>query len=260
MSFENKVVVITGAASGIGKETARQLKEEGAKIIALDRNCPEGNYDVFIEVDLQCPIAIEEAISKVPSGVDVLCNVAGVPPTAGVNLVLKVNVLGLIKLTEGIVSKLNNNASIVNVASLAGHDWTESVGSIKDFIKNANFDNISDYIVQNNITDERSYFFAKEILICWTMLNRWTWRSRGIRINSVSPGPILTPILDDFLETLGERAEEDMALMQRAGTPMEIANVIKFLASDKSGWIFGANIPCDGGMYSHVMSHKYSLE
>ena len=66
------------------------------------------------------------------------------------------------------------------------------------------------------------------------MQNRWTWRDRGIRMNSVSPGPVDTPILGDFLQTLGARAEEDRRVMDRPGTPKDIAPVIAFLLSDLS--------------------------
>lgn len=86
----------------------------------------------------------------------------------------------------------------------------------------------------------------------WVMKERWTWRSRGIRMNNVSPGPVDTPILQDFLDTLGERATEDRLLMDRAGRPEDIAPVIAFLLSDMSAWIRGTNIPADGGMSSHL--------
>ena len=82
------------------------------------------------------------------------------------------------------------------------------------------------------------------------MQNRWTWRDRSIRMNSVSPGPVDTPILPDFIETLGERAEEDMQVMDRPGQPADIAPVVAFLLSDGAGWIRGTNIPADGGMSS----------
>ena len=85
------------------------------------------------------------------------------------------------------------------------------------------------------------------------MMNRWTWRERGIRINCISPGPVETPILPDFLKTLGKRAEEDARIMDRPGRPEDIAPVVAFMCSDDSGWIRGANIPCDGGMYQHVL-------
>ena len=63
----------------------------------------------------------------------------------------------------------------------------------------------------------------------------------------------------DFLETLGERAEEDMKIMDRPGHPTDIAPVAAFMCSDASLWIRGANIPCDGGMFAHVMTSMNGL-
>jgi NAD(P)-dependent dehydrogenase (short-subunit alcohol dehydrogenase family) len=71
-------------------------------------------------------------------------------------------------------------------------------------------------------------------------------------MNTVSPGPVDTPILKDFIETLSTRAEEDMRTMDRPGTPADIAPVVTFLLSDGSAWIRGTNIPVDGGMFSSV--------
>ena len=105
----------------------------------------------------------------------------------------------------------------------------------------------------------RSYFFSKEVIMAWTLRNRWTWRDRGIRMNAVSPGPVDTPILGDFLKTLGARAEEDRNTMDRAGTPADIAPVIAFLLSDMTHWIRGANIPTDGGMASNLLCKAHGL-
>jgi NAD(P)-dependent dehydrogenase (short-subunit alcohol dehydrogenase family) len=76
-------------------------------------------------------------------------------------------------------------------------------------------------------------------------------------MNAVSPVPVETPILKDFLQTLGARAEEDARIMDRPGRPADIAPVVAFLLSDGAGWIRGANIPVDGGMYSHVLCQMH---
>ena len=260
--LSNKKIVVTGAASGIGAETAKVFKENGAMVIGLDINRPVENVDTFIEVDISDPASIEAAVSAIPEGIDALCNIAGLPPTRNRTLVIKVNFLGLRHLTEKMIDKLNDGASIVNVASLAGLNWPKAGERIKNLLAQRDFDSVDDFCEQNSIPQEggRSYAITKETLIVWTMMNRWTWRDRRIRMNCVSPGPVETPILPDFLESLGKRAEEDKKVMHRPGRPSDIAPVIAFLCSDGSNWIRGANIPVDGGMYQHVLCQAHGFE
>ncbi|NIB38506.1 coniferyl-alcohol dehydrogenase [Pseudomaricurvus alkylphenolicus] len=259
MSVENKTVIVTGAASGIGRETARILMERGARVIGFDRNRPEDNLDGFIEVDLMDPVSIDKAVDNFSGQADALCNVAGLPPTAPINKVMAVNFVGLRRFTERMLDKLSPGASIVNVASLAGIGWSGAIDGIKRFIAEADFDNVDALSTELGIDQERCYFFSKEVLRVWTMQNWNTWRDRGIRINSISPGPVETPILQDFLDTLGERAEEDMRVMGRAGESSEIAAAVVFLCSSDSSWINGTNIATDGGMEAHVMGQIYGF-
>jgi NAD(P)-dependent dehydrogenase (short-subunit alcohol dehydrogenase family) len=262
MLLENKKIVVTGAASGIGAESAKVIRAEGAAVIGVDQNEPKDNIDQYVKMDISDPASIEAGIKKIPDGIDALCNIAGLPPTHDRTLVLKVNFLGLRHLTELMIKKLNNNASIVNMASLAGRGWPEAGAEIKNLIALRDFNAVDKLCEENNISKEggRSYSFSKEVLIVWTMMNRWTWRDRGIRMNCISPGPVETPILPDFLETLGERAEEDMRIMDRPGRPEDIAPIVAFLCSDGSDWIRGANIPSDGGMYQHILCETYGYE
>ena len=259
MNLSGKKIIVTGAASGIGAETAKEIKAQGAHVIGIDINTPEVALDQFIQADLSDPAAIETAVEAVPAGIDGLVNSAGLPPTKDRVSVLKVNFMGLRHLTEKLIGKMNYNAAIVNMASLAGCGWPETGDAIKALIALRDFDGIEALCDAQDIQNEggRSYFFTKETLVVWTMMNRWTWRGRGIRMNCVSPGPVETPILPDFLKTLGERAAQDMKIMDRPGRPDDIAPVVAFLCSDASGWIRGANIPCDGGMNQHVLCEMH---
>ena len=260
MKVKGKTIIVTGAASGIGAATARFLKSAGATVIAVDRNEPAaGNADRFVKADLSDPTSIRQAAKAVGSGIDGLCNIAGLPPTRGRVAVIQVNFLGLREFTEAMLPNFNDGAAIVNLASLAGIGWPQAGAAIKALIGLRDFAAAEALCDEHQVDDARSYFFSKEALIVWTMQNRWTWRDRGIGMNTVSPGPVETPILQDFLETLGARAEEDMRVMDRPGRPADIAPLIAFLCSDGSAWIRGTNIPCDGGMGSHVLLNMTGL-
>ncbi|WP_460274327.1 coniferyl-alcohol dehydrogenase [Celeribacter sp. ULVN23_4] len=258
--LKNKTIIITGVSSGIGQETAKQVKAAGAKVIGVDRNEPSVALDGFYKVDLTDEAALDALIEELKTvKADGLANIAGVPPTAPKEVVLTVNMVALKKLTLGLVDSLNDGASIVNLASLAGLGWEGEVGKIKA-TEGLTHAGVAAFCAENGITQENSYFFTKQALVAFTHENRWTWRERGIRMNAVSPGPVDTPILGDFLETLGERAEEDMRIMDRPGTPTDIAPVVTFLLSDGSVWLRGINIPCDGGMRAHIEATSNGLK
>lgn len=257
--LEDKTIVVTGAANGIGAETAKLVRSLGATVVGVDLVAPEGQVDRFVAADLSKADAIQAAAREIGPGIDGLANIAGLPPTAGRAAVLGVNFVGLRAFTEAMVGNLNAGAGIVNLASLAGTGWPERTAAVKAFIDEAAFDNIDAFCDAHGIDDAGSYLFSKEALICWTMQNCWTWRERGIRMNCVSPGPVETRILPDFIATLGERAEEDMKIMDRPGRPEDIAPAVAFLLSDASGWIRGANILVDGGMFSHIQANMHGL-
>ncbi|MNC31790.1 3-alpha-hydroxysteroid dehydrogenase/carbonyl reductase [compost metagenome] len=256
--LKNKTIVITGVASGIGEETARVARQQGAFVIGVDLNYPKVEVDLFLQADLSSKASIDALLAAMPDGIDGLANIAGLAPTQPAELVIKVNLVGLKYLTQGLVSKLNDNASIVNLASLAGAGWPNALSEIKA-AENLSFEHVQAFCTTHEIVGARSYFFSKEALITWTLQNRWTWRDRGIRMNAISPGPVDTPILKDFLETLGARAEEDMKTMDRPGKATDIAPVVTFLLSDGSVWLRGTNLAVDGGMHSHILASSHGL-
>ncbi len=249
--LQAKTIIVTGASSGIGAATAAWVASQGAQVLSVDIEPPAAPIGQFFQADLSDKASIDRLVAALPHGVHGLANIAGVPPTRPADTVLKVNLIGLKYFTEQLIPKLADGASIVNLASLAGLGWADAKDSIRASAS-LDFDDATAFCAAHGIDGGRSYFFSKEALLVWTMQNRWTWRARGIRMNAVSPGPVDTPILRDFIETLGGRAEEDMRTMDRPGKPADIAPVVGFLLSDGSAWIRGTNIPADGGMHSNV--------
>ena len=244
-------VVVTGASSGIGASVGRLLRERGIMVIGVDRREPApGTCDRFISCDLGQAAAIRALVNALPDKIHGLCNIAGLPPTASPEDVLRVNAVGLRTLTLGLIPKLADGGAIVNLASFAGHAWRDSIALIDEF-HGVDFENVEAFCERHAIVTPHSYFFSKQYVIAWTLLNRWTWRSRGIRMNCISPGPVETPILQDFVSTLGERVEQDMAVMDRSATVADLAPIVAFLLEDGSSWLRGTNIEADGGLASH---------
>ncbi|MCP4329735.1 MAG: SDR family oxidoreductase [Alphaproteobacteria bacterium] len=254
-----KTIVVTGAASGIGAATAAELKRQGAAVIGVDLTQAEA-VDEFFLADLSDPESIDELAAALPTALDGLCNIAGLPPTFPPEQVLRVNVLGLKRLTYGLVEKFADGAAITNLASLAGSGWADSIETIDALEAVDDFDALAAFCATHDVTGARSYFLSKEAIVVWTMRHRWTWRDRGIRMNAISPGPVETPILADFLDSLGDRAARVMALMDRPGRPADIAPIVAFLQSDGAAWLRGANLTADGGMASHILCREHGLE
>ena len=252
---QGRTYIVTGVASGIGAESSRVLRAAGATVIGVDLNETD-NCDQFFQSDLSDPTSIDAVAAALPDGTDGLANIAGLPPTKPADMVMKVNLIGLRHLTERLVPKLADNASIANLASLAGFGWIDGLAQAKRALELDFSSDIAGFCAAEGLNDPggRSYFLSKEALVVWTMQSRWTWRDRGISMNAISPGPVETPILPDFIETLGARAEEDMAVMDRPGRPEDIAPVVSFALSEGAKWFRGANLTSDGGMSSHILS------
>ncbi|HIE1786095.1 TPA: coniferyl-alcohol dehydrogenase [Pseudomonas aeruginosa] len=256
--LQDKRFLVTGVSSGIGEATAVQLRAAGAQVIGVDIRPPRVELEGFFSADLGSREAIDALVRKVPQGLDGLANIAGLPPTQPVVAVLRVNLVGLKYLTLKMLPQLADGAAIVNLASLAGVGWADALPTIRA-ADGLDFDGVAEFARRQEIDAQRSYFFSKEALLVWTLQNRWTWRERGIRMNAVSPGPVDTPILGDFLRTLGERAEEDMRTIGRPGRAEDIAPVVMFLLDDASRWLWGVNIPADGGMFAHLQATRYGV-
>jgi Short-chain alcohol dehydrogenase of unknown specificity len=163
--LENKTIIITGVSSGIGQETAKQVKAAGAKVIGVDRNAPSIELDGFHQVDLTDEAALDALIEELKSvKADGLANIAGVPPTAPKEVVLTVNLVALKKLTLGLVDSLKDGASIVNLASLAGIGWEGEVAKIKA-AEGLTHASVADFCAAHNITAENSYFLRNSRLL-----------------------------------------------------------------------------------------------
>lgn len=252
MKLHGKTIVVTGIGSGIGAETARCLRAAGARVIGVDRQDPQITLDGFVKADLSEQVAIDEAVKHLPTQVDALANVAGVPGTAPVDLVARVNYLGLRHLTLRLVERMGAGGAVVNVASILGAEWPQRLAQHRALAEVAGFEAGLGWIAKHPVPQASCYQYFKEALIVWTLTqSQKLFLGRGVRMNCVAPGPVFTPILGDFVSMLGpERVQADAHRIKRPALADEIAPVIAFLCADESRWISGANVPVDGGLAS----------
>ncbi|XP_036318564.1 3-oxoacyl-[acyl-carrier-protein] reductase FabG-like [Rhagoletis pomonella] len=251
MTFSGKVVIVTGASSGIGAATAELFAKQDAKVVLVGRNevnlkateaaCKAANSSAELliikaDITLDAERVINTVIEKFGK-LDVLVNNAGI--LAGGNIldidveqfdqILNTNLRAVFVLTKLAAPHLvKSKGNIVNVSSLAG---TRS------------FPNSSSYCVSKAGLDQFTKCIALDLA------------PKEVRVNSVNPGLIVTNIhrrggmSDEAYAKHLERGKETHAL-GRVGNPMEVAEAIAFLASDAASFITGAILPIDGGRHA----------
>lgn len=239
--LQNKKVIITGGASGIGEQAVRLFQKNGAKVVIADMNEDNGTALAnelgegvsFIKVDLSIPEEIEQMIASAVEtlgGLDTLINNAGFGTYGRTHLiepetwykVMEVNLNALFHTCRHAIPHLmETGGNIINTASVSG--------TRADYGFNA-------------------YAAAKGGVINYTRNLALDYATDNIRVNSISPGLIKTPLTGP-LTGQPEAYREYMhnIPMARAGEPQEIAKVMLFLASDLASFVTGQNICVDGG-------------
>jgi 3-oxoacyl-[acyl-carrier protein] reductase len=243
MRLENKVVIITGAGSGIGKETALLFEKEGAKVVVADMNEKAGEETVaeikktgegfFVKLDVsnreQSKQMVKTTLEKY-SRIDVLINNAGIVQDAFLSKmteeqwdkVIDVNLKGVFNCTQAVVEVMMNqgNGVIINTSSIVGLNG--NVGQV-------------------------NYAATKAGLIGMTKTLAKELGRKGIRVNAVAPGFIATPMTSNVPEKILEMMKEKTPL-RRLGVPKDIANAYLYLASDEANFVNGAVLCVDGGL------------
>ncbi len=243
MRLENKVVIITGAGSGIGKETALLFVKEGAKVVVADVNEKAGEETLaeikkngegfFVKLDVsnreQSKQMVKTTLDKY-GRIDVLINNAGIVQDAFLSKmtevqwdnVINVNLKGVFNCTQAVVEVMMNqgNGSIINISSIVGLNG--NVGQV-------------------------NYAATKAGLIGMTKTLAKELGKKGIRVNAVAPGFIITPMTSNVPEKVLEMMKEKTPL-RRLGEPGDVAYANLYLASDEAKFINGAVLCVDGGL------------
>ena len=250
--FQDKVVVITGAAGGIGLAAARRFASEGARLVLVDisaggleesRGAVEaaGGQALTVEADVTRAADVRRYVASVRGrfeGIDVFFNNAGILgavsplvdyPEETFDRVMAVNVksvwLGLKIVGPELIAR--GGGAIVNTASVAGLRGTPNLVA---------------------------YTASKHAVIGLTRTASLEFIRHGVRVNAVCPAPIDTPMVRELEEGFSARDPNaararlaERIPMRRYGTPEEVAALVAFLCSDDAGFINGAAYPIDGG-------------
>lgn len=236
MDFNQKTALITGAAVGIGRATAIQLAQKGAKVVLADINSEKleelkkeiEKYTKDVSI-FQCDVSDEERVYEVArqaGNVDILVNNAALwrdrssfteTSTEDWKKYLDINVMGVVYMTKALLPGMLERGwgRIINVASVAG------------VYGNANMVH---------------YSATKGALISMTKALAKEVTDKGVLVNCVSPGSVSPSDNPDINYT----KESQLSFMGRTGSDMENANLICFLASEDASYIAGQNIQIDG--------------
>ena len=250
MRLDGKVTIITGGGSGMGKTAAEMFAREGARVVVSDVSEAAGagvvsavraaggeatfiRADVSVEDDARA--MVQHAVATY-GRVDALYNNAGIMPEADHSVidtdvatwdkVMAVNVRGVFLGCKYAIPQMleQGSGSIINIASFVA--------------------------ILGCSVPQDAYTASKGAVMALTRSLAVQFAGRGVRSNSISPGPIETPLLMDWL--LKDEAAKALRLNRnptgRFGKPEEIVNVGIYLASDESRWTNGANFVIDGGI------------
>lgn len=253
MRLKDKVAIITGATSGIGRATAILFCEEGAKVVAVGRRADQGaetmnlvqeagGKALFIQADVSQISQVKEVVDQTIESfhkIDILFNNAGVNPEPARksiidcpeedwDQIMAVNLKGVFLASKYVIPHMieNQKGSVVNMASCYGH---------------------------SGVKERCAYGTSKGGVIAMTKCMAMDFAPYNIRVNCLSPAIIETEIA----KSLMNKARDDKQVWQqiitnripldRPGQPEEVAQGVLYLASDESSWVTGINLKLDGG-------------
>jgi NAD(P)-dependent dehydrogenase (short-subunit alcohol dehydrogenase family) len=239
-SLKEKVAVITGGASGIGKATALRFFRAGAKVVLGDiqdgSEAAEQAGGLFVKTDVtqegDVRALLEAALSEY-GRLDIVVNNAGIGEgneikdisEAEFDRVLNVNTKGVLWGLKHAAPRIADGGSIINTASYAGVAAFPNYGS---------------------------YTASKCAVIGLTKTAALELAPRGVRVNAVCPGTIDTPINQGPMAEVENALASHLHPLRRIGRPEEVAALFHFLASDESAFITGIAIPIDGGLSAGI--------
>ncbi|WP_154852540.1 SDR family NAD(P)-dependent oxidoreductase [Cyclobacterium xiamenense] len=246
--MNEKTIVVTGGASGIGLAIVKKFAGAGARVYLLDfneasgqkvsRELQEAGLEVeFRQADVSVGAQVQAVMDSIPGNIDVLVNNAGISHIgnlestgeADLDRLYAVNIKGVFHCSKAVIGRMKSQGGgvIINMASVSA-----TMG----------------------IPDRFAYSMSKGAVLNMTLTIARDYVTDNIRCNAISPARIHTPFVDDYLAKTypGKEKEvfDQLAATQpvgRMGSPEEVANMAFFLASDEAAFLTGADYLVDGG-------------
>jgi NAD(P)-dependent dehydrogenase (short-subunit alcohol dehydrogenase family) len=255
MYDERRKIVVVGAGSGIGAAVATHFHERGDYVLAVDVREHQTPASGYLQCDLRDAASISSVLRQLGSGWDMLAHVAGIPGTAPAADVLKVNYLGMRLMTEGMLPLLRQGGSVVAVASTAALGWDQRLDVLTGLLELTDAEAVANWQAGQE-PNYPVYSTSKQAVILYAKrLAGPAWTKYGVRINTVSPGPVETPILTDFEQTMGKDVlDMCRSTVGRHASVDDIVPVIAFLGSPEARWITGQDIIVDAGFINCLTS------
>ncbi|MFD0695264.1 SDR family NAD(P)-dependent oxidoreductase [Paenibacillus sp. GCM10027628] len=251
MRLLNKIILITGSGSGIGKATALLFAKEGATVIVNDLDLVKGQETadeitagggsaIFIQADVTIPESVKSMVDEVIAKfgrIDVLFNNAGVSGVGAIHevepeawdRVMNINIRGVFLPNKYVIPHMieQKNGSIINMSSC---------------------------IAEIGLARRASYSATKGAVLALTKSMQVDYAQYGIRVNALMPGTVLTPFVENYLRNSYDDIEagyESLKKRQLSGDllrPDDVAKAALFLASDDSKFMMGSPLYIDGGV------------
>ena len=247
MRLTDKVVIVTGASSDIGKGIVKRFIEEEAKVILIARNLEElektrkevGNEQLTasISCDLTEESQVLQSVNQIMDTygkIDVLVNNAGAindpvhfheMQNSDIKKLIDVNLFGVFHITKAVLSKMSDvkSGAIINIGSIAGERAIQRV-----------------HLAVYSSTKAAISMFTKAIAV--------EYARKNVRCNCVNPGIINSGMIKSYLEDpQARKVLEDRLPLARIGEPEDVANAALYLASDEASWVTGTILNVDGG-------------
>jgi NAD(P)-dependent dehydrogenase (short-subunit alcohol dehydrogenase family) len=242
--YEGKRVLVVGGATGMGAAAAQGAAALGAEVVVLDRAAVDYPAAKTVTVDLQDVAALNAALDQVGGPVDVLFSAAGISEGPGT---MRINFIAHRHLIERLVADgtLGRGSAVCLISSVAGLGWQNHLPRLVDFLATPDYEAADKWVAEHEGTN--GYIFSKQAMNAYVARQAYPLRAKGIRINSICPGPTDTPLARSSGWLDGFGADYRQAVGSDPLVPEQMANAMLFLNSAAASGISGVSLLVDEG-------------